>query len=545
MKKFVAIITACFVILSCIAVSFANESAAEVAYGDCNGDGKIDLSDVTLMLKKVADWDVQIDSPAADVNVDGRLNLKDVTLLLQSVAKWDVTLGIKETKPPVHESYFPEMDFGGEELKILHYGATSTDYFDECIWADELSTSNMGQSTAHRNKKVENEYNVKITAEECGPIGEAVKRQMAGQCDFDLIYEWGTRTKGAALDGYLYDLHTLDENHYIDLEGSYWYPQTHDSLTVGGNMYSVPSMISTSAYAYCDMIYVNLNVLYDIGVTDIGYPYNYVHDGQWTYERLIELSLAAEKDVNHNGESDAADRFGGIDGYDILAAMCDEPYYTVNDDGSYSFVPYTERMVDLYYEFYIKAMNIAEVPVGIPEVIGDPYYYQKKEAAVIDSFKDGHRLFMKGNLEMSKKLTDMRDDYGILPMPAMEAGYDYSCRADACAPVFAVPTSISNPEIMIAVDFMAYMSEGIILSTYIEDTLKAKRMEDIRNYDMLDYIIANLDYRWSDYYMAGATPQTARDQVISTGDFASVAKRYGVKCEEEVRDMTVKLALLG
>ena len=45
MKKFVAIITACVVILSCIGASFAADGGADAAYGDCNGDGKIDLAE--------------------------------------------------------------------------------------------------------------------------------------------------------------------------------------------------------------------------------------------------------------------------------------------------------------------------------------------------------------------------------------------------------------------------------------------------------------------------------------------------------------------
>ena len=61
--------------------------------GDCNGDGGINLSDVTLLLQHIAKWDVVLHTLAADVNVDDSISLSDVTLLLQYIAGWNVTLG--------------------------------------------------------------------------------------------------------------------------------------------------------------------------------------------------------------------------------------------------------------------------------------------------------------------------------------------------------------------------------------------------------------------------------------------------------------------
>ena len=60
--------------------------------GDVNRDTKINLDDITLLLKHIAKWDVEIDTEAADVNDDGKINLDDVTLMLKYIAKWDVEL---------------------------------------------------------------------------------------------------------------------------------------------------------------------------------------------------------------------------------------------------------------------------------------------------------------------------------------------------------------------------------------------------------------------------------------------------------------------
>ena len=60
--------------------------------GDLNGDGYVNLKDVTILRRYIAGgWDIVIDESAADLNGDGAVNLKDVTLLRRKIAGgWDV-----------------------------------------------------------------------------------------------------------------------------------------------------------------------------------------------------------------------------------------------------------------------------------------------------------------------------------------------------------------------------------------------------------------------------------------------------------------------
>lgn len=60
--------------------------------GDCNNDGVVNLADVTIVLKKVAKWDIEFDTDLADVNKDENVNLSDVTLIMKYIAGWEVEL---------------------------------------------------------------------------------------------------------------------------------------------------------------------------------------------------------------------------------------------------------------------------------------------------------------------------------------------------------------------------------------------------------------------------------------------------------------------
>ncbi len=70
--------------------SMATVYTSAVTVGDVNGDGKINLADVSFILKDIAGWDsVELNRTAADVVSDGKVNLKDVSMLLKHIAKWD------------------------------------------------------------------------------------------------------------------------------------------------------------------------------------------------------------------------------------------------------------------------------------------------------------------------------------------------------------------------------------------------------------------------------------------------------------------------
>lgn len=91
MKKMgIALIALCLMMTAVLGV--ASVSAAEVMYGDVNGDGKVNNKDLAALQQYLADWDVEMDMDAADVTHDGKVNNKDLALLQQYLADWDVAI---------------------------------------------------------------------------------------------------------------------------------------------------------------------------------------------------------------------------------------------------------------------------------------------------------------------------------------------------------------------------------------------------------------------------------------------------------------------
>lgn len=67
----------------------SGEVDMNVAYdimGDANGDGKVDLKDVSAVLRRCAGWNVSINETQADMNQDGFVTLKDAAAIIKAVS---------------------------------------------------------------------------------------------------------------------------------------------------------------------------------------------------------------------------------------------------------------------------------------------------------------------------------------------------------------------------------------------------------------------------------------------------------------------------
>ena len=436
---------------------------------------------------------------------------------------------------------FEEADFNEAEFKFLHYGDTATDFHDQYIWSENFTGGAIGDAVIERNQLVEDEYNVVITAEECGPSGEAQKRMQAGQCDFDVIYEWGIRSKGLALDGMLYDFYDLEG---IRLDESYWVPSAVEGLTVADRMFVATNMVSMNAISWAGIYYFNKDMMDKLNLT---YPYDYVAADNWTYEEVYKMVLEAEEDVNGDGEMNAEDQFGGISGDSLLAGVCSAPLLQDNGDGSYTLIPYTEGMVAAFQKYKSKFDAVENVEweefIKNADISAFPSQFV---AARFLSFGEDHQLFMDGSIDMTKEFVNMQSDYGIVPEPVANPGDEYSCAVDYCAPMFSMPVQLEDPEMAALVfEYMAYESERLLLPAYYETTIKTKRMEDVRDYEMLDIVRDSIGYNWTGIYMMGSEFEQLRGRMLSSGNFASVAKRYGDKCQAEIDEMIDKISMIG
>ncbi len=90
-KKFISSVLAA----ATVAATFAMPSSAAVETEDTfvppdiNGDFKVNVGDVTAILKSIAKWDVKIAEDVADVDGNGKTNVSDAVMMLKYIAGWE------------------------------------------------------------------------------------------------------------------------------------------------------------------------------------------------------------------------------------------------------------------------------------------------------------------------------------------------------------------------------------------------------------------------------------------------------------------------
>lgn len=74
-------------------VTAGDKRSEVIIYGDVDQDGMLNASDVILMMKSNANWQVELYEPAFDVTIDGQGGTDDVIALMKYSAGWNIVLG--------------------------------------------------------------------------------------------------------------------------------------------------------------------------------------------------------------------------------------------------------------------------------------------------------------------------------------------------------------------------------------------------------------------------------------------------------------------
>ena len=103
MKRVTAVLLS---ILLLIASSVPAAASTDVA-GDVNGDGKINVRDLGILIRHLNNYDVAADLSVSDFNGDGTVNLVDAAILQRYLNGWDVSLTPPESVlTPEERAYY-------------------------------------------------------------------------------------------------------------------------------------------------------------------------------------------------------------------------------------------------------------------------------------------------------------------------------------------------------------------------------------------------------------------------------------------------------
>ena len=338
----------------------------------------------------------------------------------------------------------------------------------------------------------------------------------------DDLYDWVDLMFGAPpglmVNGVFTDLHTV---RYIDLDKPYYISGLAETVSIDGHLYFLGGDISLGYLKCLHCLYFNKQVAENYGIASL---YDIVNDGQWTLDKMMEITEAACEDLNGDGKYNMEDKIGFLVHNSVhLKAFWISTgitMYALDSDGEYKFVFGSERDATICNK--LNQLIYQTKGTYYPEINDANDAQIEKYNNLAAKFKSGDVFITTAEMDYAvSHLRDMEDSYGILPFPKRDEEQDaYVSSSRTTHNSFCMPVTCSDPDkagaVMEALSSEKYSS---VAPAYFEIALKVKYAHDNESAVMYDLIRDTMffDFGYT-YNTAIGSPESTFTTSIKTQD---------------------------
>ncbi|MBQ2707103.1 MAG: hypothetical protein IJF67_02470 [Clostridia bacterium] len=434
-----------------------------------------------------------------------------------------------ETLPAVDEygrevlahSVPAELDFGGA---VITFAARDDIQYTIDFAVEEQNGEIVNDAVFRRNSQVEDELNVKfemlkvenINTTSSESVGDMLRTNvMAGDSVIDICGVYQIYGASLAGEGLLYNLNDLP---HTDFEQPWWNQTFYNELNYKNQLHYAVGAMNLSVTSSLFGVFFN-----QAKVTDYhgGYDFLYelVYDGKWTLDKFTELVKDHYQDLNGNNEQDKADFYG------MMVKQDDQGPWTqslgirliTKDSAGIPQLSYmNEKTVDAYEKLFALYRKTNGIWFG-------PKTFDWRTA-----FANGQSMYATLDLGAAEThLRDMKDGYGILPMPKYdEAQTTYYNNARDTSNLTCVATNTKHPEAVgAALELLNYYSYQWVTPAYFEVAMKAKYLADSDSANMFDIIVDNVVVDFGVIHSLAISGGTYTMDGIFAGQFRNLIRR--------------------
>ena len=379
---------------------------------------------------------------------------------------------------------------------------------DHDLWKYEMDVDTILNDTLYdaiyyRNKTVEDRLGITITTVE--QEGTFAKRSSWNDTlrtavntktgDFDSAAIYLSTGSVLAVEGIYYNVIDFP---YISLEKPWWNQNIQEELTLFDTLYYLAGDIAITEVANTYCMFYNKDLFDKYYAAENVNLYQEVADKRWTVDRFYDLIENVHEDLNANGIVDDGDLVGFVtpapdvidSNNDAWVASCGIDITTmINGVPELTF--YSERTVRAFEA-------VKKLTVSCPGTLahaGNTY----------TKFSAGLQMFMKSNLNAGSSLREMKERYGVLPMPMLEEDQEggYATTVVNTASLITVLSSLPEDRkelVGATLELMAAESYKQVTPAYFEIALKTKFSESPQDAEMYDMILDTIQFSFGFCY---------------------------------------------
>ncbi|MBQ8289172.1 MAG: hypothetical protein IJX76_10510 [Clostridia bacterium] len=362
--------------------------------------------------------------------------------------------------------------------------------------ADPLDESVVDQKTRERDERMKAQLGLELYIEQTGTgiadmegtIGTSLQ---AGNADYDILAAYQYYGISMATKGYLLNLANLAEYDadYIDFDAPYWGKSYNDNMSYQGAYYWITGDIALRYIGGMYCTFVNSALYRDYLEAEYGSIYTIAREGNWTMDKLIEMSGKIYKD---NGltveEPDAEDTFGfgyeTNDPIDGIAVGCGVQF-TYKDPTTGEILLTFNNPHSFEISDKINALATQSTSFKFDDM---------DSTNVMPAFANGTVAFHVNKLFQAEAYLEGFEDFYIIPAPKYDtnqANYITGLH-DGCT-IFGITAPTTKvAQAAAALEFLCAYSSKDVMPQYYEGALKKQFTRDQEAPEMIDLIHSNI-----------------------------------------------------
>ena len=346
-----------------------------------------------------------------------------------------------------------DADLGGKTIKV---------YSNIDFTSVNAKESKAAAAQAEMVQKLQKELNCKVAVTKYDTEAlyqQALLNVASGTYFADVVMPPIYTTVGYISSGFAYNLADIPT---IDLSKDYMnMAKGIEAFKLGSGNWAIGEPLTNSRIG--NQLYVNKRILKEVTGNE-NYVYNLINEKQWNLTNFRNLAKKAIKDLDGVSGMSEKDQYGivqidiGTSAYSaVFESMGADMIKNTNGKISYNMEdPTITSAANLAYEIYVKDGSCIK--------LSDDY--------AVDNFRSGHALFLGGSpLNKLSKISDMDDEFGVVPYPTKDGGTKYSIPANWNFNTIIIPSNLNSKQASDAGAFVqayCYLANNVVDATYNE-----------------------------------------------------------------------------